>query len=56
MQGRRYFNYNVEVLKLGEEAIEVKFRNGMLGYYHLACWNDPKYAYKVENIKKQSVA
>ena len=54
-QGRVWSNFNVKVLEIGEEAMEVKFRNGTLAYYHLACWKDRKYAHKVENIKKQSV-
>lgn len=53
--GKKTTNFHVELLKVGEKAVEVKFRNGTVAYYHLSCWNDPQYAYKVENIKKQSV-
>jgi len=42
-----------EMLRIGEKAITVTFRNGTLAYYHVKCWNDPNYAMKVESIKKQ---
>lgn len=41
------------VLQMGEEAIEVHFRNGTVAYYHPSCWNSPKNREQVTAILKQ---
>ena len=43
------------LLKVGEEAIEVTFRNGTVAYYHPSCWDNPGNKEKVESIERQSV-
>lgn len=45
--------HTFRVLKVGEEAIEVTFRNGTVAYYHIGCWNHPNNKDKVRAIKKQ---
>ena len=48
--------YLVKYLEVGQEAIEVTFRNKTVAYYHPGCWNKPKYARKVANIKAQDLS
>jgi len=47
--------HRFRVLKVGEEAIEVTFRNGITSYYHISCWENPENREKVESIRKQDV-
>lgn len=42
-----------QILRIGEKAVTVTFRNGTVAYYHVKCWNDPQYAFKVRSILEQ---
>ena len=46
----------VHIFRIGEQAIEVTYRNGTVAYYSPSCWNDPLNIGKVESIKRQEKA
>lgn len=43
------------VLKIGQQAIEITFRNGTVAFYHKRCWDDPGNKERVRAILKQDV-
>ena len=46
-------NFHIDVLEIGEKAIEIHFRNGTVAYYSVDCWENPLNARKVESILRQ---
>jgi len=55
MPPNRNMHRRFHVLREGDIAVKVTFKNGTVGYYGLQCWQDPNNADRVARILKQEL-
>ena len=55
MPSNRNMHRRFHVLREGDIAVKVTFKNKTVAYYGLRCWQDPKNADRVARILKQEL-